>query len=181
MLLQAECTEAPWIIYSDGTIVSRKTKKKRKGFISKNGYEMHTYSSKEGTKNFYTHILVAKHFIGVRPDGYEVNHKDGVKTNNDYTNLEYTSKSGNISHAVKTGLKPNMIGETNGMSKLSEEKAIALIQDIKNGLSNPQIGDKYNLHPRYVSLIRHKKRWKYLWDKIEGSTTIESTSLDGSE
>ncbi|MED1679282.1 HNH endonuclease, partial [Bacillus subtilis] len=25
---------------------------------------------------------------------------------------------------------------------------------------------------RYVSLIRHKRRWKTLWDRIERSTTI---------
>ncbi|MBD5020812.1 HNH endonuclease, partial [Xanthomonas citri pv. citri] len=29
-----------------------------------------------------------------------------------------------------------------------------------------------SLHPRYVSLIRHKRRWKTLWDRIERSTTI---------
>lgn len=28
--------------------------------------------------------------------------------------------------------------------------------------------------PRYVSLIRHKRRWKSLWQQVEGSTTIES-------
>lgn len=49
------------------------------------------------------HSLVAEAFIGPRPEGWEINHKDGHKLNNDLSNLEYVSKSANALHAVDLG------------------------------------------------------------------------------
>ena len=37
------------------------------------------------------HVLVAEHFIGERPDGFHIHHKDGNKQNNVVSNLEYIS------------------------------------------------------------------------------------------
>lgn len=55
------------------------------------------------------HICVTETFIKL-PEGAErkdviVNHKDGIKVNNDVENLEWTSYSGNIIHAYDTGLR----------------------------------------------------------------------------
>jgi hypothetical protein len=50
------------------------------------------------------HVLVAEAFIGPAPEGTEVNHKDGVKTNNCDANLEYVTRSGNCAHAQRLGL-----------------------------------------------------------------------------
>lgn len=58
-------------------------------------------------------------------------------------------------------------GEKNGMSKLSNEQAKSLIKEIiETDLNNRELGEKYNLHKRYVSLIRNKKRWKSIWESI---------------
>ena len=51
------------------------------------------------------HTLVAKAFLGDCPNSYDVNHKDGVKTNNCVANLEYCSRSENIKHAYAIGLR----------------------------------------------------------------------------
>jgi len=50
------------------------------------------------------HAIVAEHFIGKRPDGFVVNHKDGNKLNNRPDNLEYCTISENIKHAIRYGL-----------------------------------------------------------------------------
>jgi group I intron endonuclease len=58
-------------------------------------------------------------------------------------------------------------GEKNGMSKLTNQEAKELIKDImETDLNNRELGEKYGLHKRYVSLIRNKRRWKHMWDSI---------------
>jgi hypothetical protein len=76
-------------------------------------------------ENFLLHVLVAAAFIGAPPPGrIEVNHKDGVKTNTCYANLEYLTPSGNQLHAWRTGLRgpqPNRrVGERVWTAKLTE-------------------------------------------------------------
>lgn len=56
-------------------------------------------------KTYYVHKLVAEAFIE-NPDGkLEVNHIDGVKTNNHMSNLEWVTSSENRIHAYETGLQ----------------------------------------------------------------------------
>lgn len=74
------------------------------------------------------HILVALAFIGPCPEGHEVNHKDGVKTNCHHSNLEYLTPKKNIEHAYKTGLHKRLPGGERAIgAKLSNEQA-ALIR-----------------------------------------------------
>jgi len=53
---------------------------------------------------YCVHVLVAQTFNGPCPPKHEVNHRDGVKTNNAARNLEYRTHKGNMEHAVAIGL-----------------------------------------------------------------------------
>jgi hypothetical protein len=57
-------------------------------------------------KTTFVHVLVAKAFIGDRPIGKEVNHKNGNKLNCSLRNLEYKTRKQNAEHAAKAGLMP---------------------------------------------------------------------------
>ena len=60
---------------------------------------------KNGQQKFFTvHRIVAKTFISKSNDKSEVNHIDGNKKNNKVNNLEWTTRSENIKHAIKNGL-----------------------------------------------------------------------------
>lgn len=62
--------------------------------------------SKEGTKKKISfHALVMEAFEGPRPEGYHINHKNGIKDDNRFENLEYCTPAENNAHAIKTGLR----------------------------------------------------------------------------
>ena len=56
------------------------------------------------SKTFYVHKLMASAFFG-GPKGLDVNHKNGIKTDNRLNNIEYVSRSENHKHAYRNGLK----------------------------------------------------------------------------
>lgn len=58
-------------------------------------------------KTCYLHRIVAGSFWDDDPAGYDINHLDGNKQNNDIRNLEICTRQENIIHAFRTGLKTN--------------------------------------------------------------------------
>ncbi len=88
-----------------GAIFTRKKKGKiLKPFSTMSGYLQVTLYDEE-RKNFLIHRLVAKNFIANTKKLPEVNHIDGNKNNNMFTNLEWVTKLENQQHAIKTGLR----------------------------------------------------------------------------
>lgn len=55
-------------------------------------------------KRFRVHVLVALTFMGPRPTGKDINHINGVKTDNRPCNLEYVTRQYNLQHAKVNGL-----------------------------------------------------------------------------
>jgi len=62
------------------------------------------------------HVLVAAAFIGPYPPGKEINHKNGIKTDNRAANLEYVIHQSNVQHAYDNGLRKKIGGEYAGKS-----------------------------------------------------------------
>lgn len=137
-----------------------------KPYPTKKGY-LHVPLSKDRTvKYFYISTLVATAFLGPKPDGLEINHKDGIKTNDYPNNLEYVTHSENLLHAHRNGLykKPfAQIGIKNGMAKLSEEdvKNIRKIWS-KGETSLAELSYKYGIAVNNISRICLKKSWKHI-------------------
>ena len=112
---------------------------------------------KDHTKTI--HSLVAKAFIPNPNNLPEVNHKDGIKYNNNVTNLEWSTFSDNTKHAYKTGLLVAAKGENHGMSKLTEIQ-VKEIRELKGKLRQREIADKYNVCRQLISCIHLNKNWK---------------------
>src|SRR5688500_18178567 len=68
-------------------------------------------------KRFTVHRLVAAAFIGPRPQVAQINHKNGIKSDNRAENLEYCTGSQNMKHCFMTGLQSNR-GEKHSRHKL---------------------------------------------------------------
>lgn len=72
--------------------------------LNGDGYECVTLRTSVGRKTFRVHRLVAIRYIKNKDSKPEVNHKDGIKTNNNLSNLEWVTHSENIKHAWDNGL-----------------------------------------------------------------------------
>jgi hypothetical protein len=68
------------------------------------------------------HILVAALFIGPKPEGHEVNHKDGDTANNAVTNLEYLTPAANVRHSLDVLGRKRARGSRNGAARLTENQ-----------------------------------------------------------
>jgi len=69
------------------------------------GYmKVELYKNANG-KMYYVHRLVAQAFLPNPQGKSEINHIDGIKTNNNVSNLEWASRSENQLHAINQGLR----------------------------------------------------------------------------
>lgn len=90
---------------------------------SSDGYMKTMLKNDQGKYNSWVvHKWICLAFYGERPEGLEVNHIDGDKTNNHINNLEYVTHSGNCQHSFDTGLQEPKRGSKNGMHKLVESE-----------------------------------------------------------
>ena len=90
----------PYEVSNTGNI--RRDGKLLKGRPTKNGYFVVALSINSKYKNHYVHRLVASAFLD--KVGRVVNHIDGIKSNNNVSNLEWTTYSKNTIHAYKNKL-----------------------------------------------------------------------------
>lgn len=95
------------------------------------------------SKRISVHTLVANAFIGKCPRGYDVNHIDGIKLNNNSSNLEYVTRKENIRHSVKIGTFRT--GANHQNSKLSEEERNLIKKKYaENNIKYSELANEYN-------------------------------------
>lgn len=105
------------------------------------------------------HRLIAKTFLGLRPDSdLEVNHIDGNRHNNRVDNLEIVSHQQNIDHSVATGLK-NDYGEKHAHAKLTNQQAADIRDMWKRGVKQKDMAEMYGVHKQVICNIVNYKTY----------------------
>jgi len=105
------------------------------------------------------HKLVAQAFLGDRPNGFQVNHIDGNKSNNSVGNLEYCSQKDNIRHAHAIGLIDRNKGEKCSYSKLKASDILIIKDRLANGHSQSSIAKDYGVVQQCISAIKIGRTW----------------------
>ena len=144
-------------LYSNAKILSDKT-------IDKKGYIRNGIGLKSGGyKSMRRHRLVMLCFEPIEDsDKKQVNHIDGNKLNNCYSNLEWCSCRENKKHAIDNDLIAHLYGEKNPANILSEDDVLGIVDMINKGKLYKDIMAKYGCSKSTVSSIRHKRNWSYL-------------------
>lgn len=103
-----------------------------------------------------------------------------IKTFNTYRggyNLTLGGEGGNgltLTDEERINRSNRVSGEKNPSSKLTNEQFFQIVNKLKEGKTNKEIAEEFDIHDRYVSLIRHKKRFKKLWETIDDYEAINS-------
>lgn len=150
------------VTYSDKKVHSLKGKI-LKPMITKHGYETVDLRKNQKRKTSKIHRLVAIAFLKNKKNKPQVNHIDGVKTNNNLSNLEWVNNSENIRHAYKKGLINTAKGERHAQSKLTKEQVLEIRKIYsKGGLTQKQVGEKFGIDQTHISDIVNKKSWSHI-------------------
>lgn len=104
------------------------------------------------------HSLVAEAFLGPRPPGYDINHKNGIKTDNRVENLEYVTRQQNLRHAIAMGITPT--GSRRRDAKLSSDDVREVRDRLSRGETHKSIAARFGVCREVVGLIYRGKTYK---------------------
>ena len=142
-----------WITPS-GCVFAEKKMDWLKQKITKYGYCTVSLTNTIGDMcDYFVHRLVAMAYIPNLINASQVNHKDGNKTNNHISNLEWITAIDNKKHAAEV---------LHRWGKLEETTVRNICNDIVHGISNSNIANKYNVPLPVVRGIKDRRTYKYI-------------------
>lgn len=149
------------ILYENGTIRSKKTKRLLTMTPGKNDYIFICWTYEDERRGRRSvHRIMAEAFIPNPLNLPCVNHIDGNRHNNAIINLEWCTHKHNTAHSIITGLQ-NPKGETNANAKLTEDQARAIKYNHPE-LSHSELARRLGVTPVTIGDIRNGKKWKHI-------------------
>lgn len=123
--------------------------------ISDNGYPKVSLSKDGKATRFFVHRLVAISFIPNPEHKREVNHINGIKTDNRVCNLEWVSSRENKLHAFETRLRTQ-----DHLRKLTYEQAEEIREKHSKGISIYALAKEYGKCYKNIKAIVDCKLYK---------------------
>ena len=127
-------------------------------------YNKVTLSIDGKQRQFLVHRIIAELFIPNPENKGEVNHINGIKTDNRVENLEWVTPQENQQHSVRIGLKP--LGTELWNGKFTREQVMTIIEERKNGKTITELSAKYGVDETTISAISRGLRYKHYFDDL---------------
>ncbi|GAG86436.1 unnamed protein product, partial [marine sediment metagenome] len=129
--------------------------------IDKDGYHRFSLYKQQKVYYFSAHYLVLITFVGPRPSDCEASHKDGIKSNNRPSNLEWIPHSLNLVRSFELGRK-SCKGERGPNVKLKNEDVIEIRRLAEHGVSRSLISKMFKVSQQNIDSIITRKRWSHI-------------------
>lgn len=114
---------------------------------------------KKGIKQrFSFHYLIAITFIPNPFNKPEINHKNGIKSDNRIENLEWCTRSENVKHSFDTKLRSHS-GDKNPKVKLTQNDVDFIRENHKTKFDAAIFAKKYNVASSTIRRIIVNKTW----------------------
>jgi hypothetical protein len=153
-----------YYIDNNFNIVSKKNGKKHimKCHIRRVGYYYVTLRKNTKHHNLLIHRIIATAFISNPENKPQVNHINGIKTDNRLENLEWVTAQENTIHGYNAGLHNLCQGEKHHWSKLKKKDVIEIRRRKDNGEKSITIAKDFNIARCTVNRINSRKSWRHL-------------------
>lgn len=154
-----EYKNSGYYITEDGLVINSKGKRLKQYINDNFKYYFLILRIEKKPKTMFIHRLVAETYIKNTENKPQINHKDGNKLNNHFTNLEWVTQSENVKHAYNIGLnKPKRyykgkFGKNHNRSKQ--------IQCLNTGIVYESITDAAKKLNKAISVIHYQIDKKY--------------------
>lgn len=100
-------------------------------------------------KRFYVHRLVYEAWVSNIPKGYDIDHINGIKTDNRVSNLRAVSRSENLKHNYELGFRGSNYIHTFS----DKERNLIMIDHKEKGLSIKKISLKYGYSRYFIHQV----------------------------
>ena len=142
---------------SNGEVFSLKSSKFLKMQLDRKGYSQFSI----GRKTYRAHRVVAETFFGA--SDLQIDHINGIKTDNRINNLEYVTNRENFDRSVSSGLRTweKVKGDNNKNRKISSKEVLEILA-LKPSLPDEytNLAIKYNVSESTVRDIMKGRSWK---------------------
>lgn len=132
--------------------------------ITKFGYARVRLSLQRKVKAFHVHRIVGGLWVaGKTPERRWINHKNGVKLDNWWGNLEWVTHAENIQHAFTHGLRENPKGEEHHGAILTDADIPEIVRlHLQENVSQREIARRYGVNYGAIWAIFNKQGWHHV-------------------
>jgi hypothetical protein len=126
------------------------------GAVTSGGYGTFTVRD----KTVRAHRYSFEHFRQSIPAGLDALHKCDVRMCVNPDHIFIGSHADNMADKVAKRRQP--MGDKHGRAKLTEEMVLDIRTSVASGVTQRQMGDKYNVSNQTVSEIVNRKKWRHV-------------------
>ncbi len=140
-----------WSIFANRFLSTKRRIPKESGYVT-----VSLHRRGKLLRQCLAHRVVAENYLPPRPTPkHEINHINGIKWDNRTENLEWVTRSENILHADRIGLR--QLGENHHLAKLSNSE-ILRIRSLEGRYTQAALARRFKVTQSAISKIINKRQ-----------------------